>query len=158
MIVTSRRIGRWYVGTAAALASLLAASCAPQYTSPQQVQSTNPTVTYKYHNDQELLQVTQSAATFCNQYRGVPRASRFSMDPDGSKVVVFDCTSMTAPMTQPSQFNPNLSYTYRTDQELLDASRNAQIYCMNSGSPQVVSNIVTNPDGSRTASLRCSRP
>lgn len=158
MIVTSRRLGRWYVGTAAALASLLAASCAPQYTSPQQVQSTNPTVTYKYHNDQELLQVNQSAARFCNQYRGIPRATRFSNDPDGSNVVVFDCTRMTAPMAQQSQFNPNLSYTYRTDQELLDASRNAQIYCMNRGSPQVVSNIVTNADGSRTVSFRCSRP
>ena len=157
MIVTTRRIARRHLGTAAALASLLVASCAPQYTSPQQVQATNPTVTYKYHNDQELLQVDQSAATFCNQYRGVPRASSFTKDPDGSNVVVFDCTRVTPPMVQATQFNPNLAYTYRTDQELLDASTNAQIYCMNNGSQQVVSNIVTNADGSRTASFRCSR-
>jgi len=158
MVVNSRCLPKANVRAAVALAGLLATSCAPQYSSPQQVQSSNPSVTYKYHNDQELLQVNQSAATFCNQYRAVPRAASFANSQDGSKVVVFECLQMTAPVAQQPQFNPNLAYTYRTDQELLDASRNAQIYCMNSGSSQVISNISANADGTRTVAFQCSRP
>ena len=48
--------------------TLLAGACVPQYTSPQQMRASNPTVTYKYHNDGELLTVNQTAATFCTQY------------------------------------------------------------------------------------------
>jgi len=141
---------------AAVLAGLMLASCAPQYTSPQQVQASNPTVTYKYHNDQELLQVNQSAVTYCNQYRAVPQPASFTNDQDGSKVVVFACVQNTMPMGSPPQYNPNLTYNYRSDQELLNASRNAQTYCMNNGSQQVISNIVTNNDGTRTVTFQCS--
>jgi hypothetical protein len=141
---------------ATVLAGLMATSCVPQYTTPQQVQATNPTVTYKYHNDQELLQVNQSAATYCNQYRAVPQPASFANDQDGSKVVVFACVQNTMPVGSPPQYNPNLTYNYRSDQELLDASRNAQAYCMNNGSQQVISNIVTNTDGTRTVTFQCA--
>jgi len=156
MITNSYRLLEVNFRTASVLAGLMVASCAPQYSSPQQVQASNPTVTYKYHNDQELLQVNQSAATYCNQYRGVPQPANFANDQDGSKIVVFACVQNTAPMTSPPQYNPNLTYNYRTDQELLDASRNAQGYCMNNGSQQVISNIVTNADGTRTVMFQCN--
>lgn len=137
---------------------LTLASCAPQYSSPQQVQSTvpsNPTVTYKYMGDQDLVQANQSAATFCNQYQSIPRTKTFSTDPNGGKLVVFECLhSMQTPVL-PSQYNPNIGYTYMTDQELVDASRNAQIYCMNNGSQQVMSNVTTNTNGSRSVSFQC---
>lgn len=131
------------------------ASCSPEYSAPQQVQTSNPTVTYKYRSDQELVQANQNAANFCNRYQAAPRTANFANDPDGSRVVVFECvqTSQPAPL---SQVNPNLTYSYRTDQELLDASRNAQIYCMNSGAQQVVSNIVTNANGTKTVTFQCS--
>jgi hypothetical protein len=53
--------------------------------------------------------------------------------------------------------NSNLTYTYRNDQELLEASRSAQNYCANSGSQQVISNIVTNANGTKTVTFQCSR-
>ena len=53
-------------------------------------------------------------------------------------------------------FDPNLTYSYRTDQELLDASWSAQAYCMNNGSQRAVSNIRTNADGSRTVMFQCT--
>jgi hypothetical protein len=154
MIANSSRLRKMNVRAAAVL-GLLAASCAPQYSSPQQVQASNPSVTYKYRSDQELLQANQSASTFCNRYQAVPRTANLTNDPDGSKVVVFECvqTTTAAPV---SQFNPNLTYNYRTDQELLDASRNAQIYCMNNGSQQVVSSTATNANGIRTVTFQCS--
>jgi len=143
-------------GAATVLAGLMMASCAPLHSSPQQVQANNPSVTYKYNTDQELVQVNQSAATFCNRYQSVQRTMSFSNDPDGSRVVVFECVQ-TMPMAAPvPQFNPNLAYNYRTDQELLDSSRNAQTYCMNNGSQQVVSNIITNANGTRTVTYQCS--
>ena len=38
-------------------------------------------------------------------------------------------------MAPQPQYNPNLTYNYQTDrEELLNASRNAQMYCMNNGS------------------------
>ena len=80
---------------ATVLAGLMATSCVPRCTTAQQVQASNPTVTYKYHNDQELLQVNHSAVTYCNQYRAVPQPASFANDQDGSKVVVFACVQNT---------------------------------------------------------------
>lgn len=137
---------------------LMAASCAPLSSSPQQVQSTvpsNPTVTYKYSGDQDLVQANQNAATFCNQYQSVPRTKTFSTEPNGGKLVVFECLRAAQPTALPAQYNPNAGYTYMTDQELVEASRNAQIYCMNNGSQQVTSNVTTNVNGSRTVSFQC---
>jgi len=145
------------VRAAVVLAGLMAASCAPQFSSsPEQVATSNPSITYKYRNDEELVQAGQRAATHCNQYQSIPRTSSFGSDPDGSRVVVFECVPASAPTAPRPAFNPNLTYNYRTDQELLDSSRNAQTYCMNNGSQQVVSNIITNANGTRTVTYQCS--
>jgi hypothetical protein len=156
MIANSRRPREGNVRAAAVLAGLLLSSCVPQYSSPQQVQASNPSVTYTYRSDQDLVQTNQTAATFCSRYQSVPRAANFTNNPDGSKAVIFECVPTIAPVAPSPQFNPNVAYNYRTDQELLDASRNAQIYCMNNGSPQTISNIVTNSDGSKTVTFQCS--
>jgi hypothetical protein len=156
MTANSCRFPKANIRAATVLAGLLAASCVPPYSSPQQVQASNPTVTYKYRSDQELLQANQNASTFCNRYQSVARTANFANDPDGSKVVIFECVQTAAAAPQP-QYNPNLTYNYRTDQELLDASRNAQIYCMNNGSQQVVSNIVANANGTKTVTFQCSQ-
>ena len=139
-----------------AVAGLIVASCVAPQPAPEQVESSKPTVTYKYHNDEELIQVNQRAVTFCQQYNFTPRPESFSNDPDGNKVVVFECVPSSMPAPQPPM-NPNLIYSYRTDRELLNASRSAQIYCMNSGAQQAISNIVTNTDGSRTVTFQCQR-
>jgi len=156
MVNIFRHASKTNAQTIVILTAFLAVSCAPQYSSPQQLRATNPSITYKYHNDQELLQVNQTAAAFCNQYRSLPQPVNFANDPDGSKVVIFDCVQ-TSPMATQPPFNPNVTYDYRTDQELLDASRNAQIYCMNNGSQMVISNVATNVNGTRTVAFQCSR-
>ena len=136
--------------------SLLAVSCAPQYSAPQQVRASNPSVTYKYHNDRELLTVNQTAANFCTQYRSAARAASFTNEPDG-KVVVFECVPPTVALAASPAYNPNLTYNYQTDPELLDASQSAQAFCQSTGSGQAISNIVTNPNGTRTVTFQCSR-
>jgi hypothetical protein len=39
----------------------------------------------------------------------------------------------------------------------VEASRTAQNYCMNSGSQQLISDIVTNANGTKTVTFQCSR-
>jgi hypothetical protein len=72
--------------------------------------------------------------------------------------VVFECDpSLATSAPRQQAFDPKLTYSYRTDQELLDASWSAQAYCMNNGSQRAVSNIRTNTDGSRTVVFQCTR-
>jgi hypothetical protein len=47
-----------------------------------------------------------------------------------------------------------MTYTYRTDQELLDASRNAEAYCMRYAT-LMTSTIVSNPNGTKTVTFQC---
>ncbi|MBF0270344.1 MAG: hypothetical protein HQL44_17320 [Alphaproteobacteria bacterium] len=148
-------------------AGMTLASCGPQYSSPTQTQSSNPSVTYKFSGDQELVQANQNAANFCNQYQSIPRTANISDDPEhkgGAKSVVFECVKppqqpqayVQPNPYQPAQYNPNLTYTYRTDQELLNVSQTAQNYCMNYGMRQVISNMGTDANGNRVISFQCS--
>lgn len=153
MNANSSRSLRFGIGAATALAAVLAASCA-SYNSPKQIEASNPTVSYKYHNDDELVQTNDLASAFCSKYQAVPRSMSFSRD-GHDDVVVYECVSTARASRYDSDFNPNLSYTYRTDQELLNGSQNAQAYCLNNGSSRVVSNIVRNSNGTRTVTFQC---
>ena len=51
--------------------------------------------------------------------------------------------------------NPNLSYTYRSDQELVQASQTASAYCQKYGSQPMTSSMANNPDGTRTVTFQC---
>jgi hypothetical protein len=138
----------------------LASSCvAPSSThSLQQVRANPPSVTYAYDGDEELLQAEQNALTFCSKYNSTPEPARITSSSNvGTKDVTFECgpNPPATVVTQPVP-GPNLTYTYRTDQELLQASRTAEAYCANNGSRQVVSNITTNVDGSKTVVFQCT--
>jgi hypothetical protein len=139
----------------AAIAALLLAACAPfNRSAPQQVEANNPTVSYKYRNDDELIQTNQLAETFCSQYRLAPRSLGFTRDHAGNNLVNFECVPTLA--SAAPAVNPNLTYTYRSDQELLDVSRSAHSYCLNNGSSRVTSDIVSNANGTRTVTFQCN--
>ena len=139
------------------------AACAQVPTSPQAVQATNPTVTYNYRTDQELVNANQNATTFCNQYQTTPRTSNVTSNSDGTKTVLFECVRTTAalpaaPAPTPVPGNPSvLSYSYRTDQELVQASQTASTYCAQNGALPMTSRVTTNVDGSRTVTFQCAR-
>lgn len=140
---------------AVVFAGLLGTACESyEHSSPRQIEASNPTVTYKYHNDDELIQTNQLAAQFCDRYQSVPQPANFTTDNSGDRVVIFECVA-TSMQAGGSYSNNDLTYTYRTDQELMDVSRNARAYCMNSGSSQVVSNIVSNGNGTKTVTFQC---
>ncbi len=135
------------------LAAGAVAACTQWSSSPQPVQSTTPTVTYNYRTDQELIQANQNASTYCAQYQAAPRSSSVTNNADGSKTVVFQCVAAAVPAPVP--INPNLRHTYRTDQELVQASQTASTYCQRTGTLPMTSSIVTNADGSRTVTFQC---
>ena len=145
-----RRVNVWVV---ALLAVGAVASCGPLPSSPQPVQSSNPSVTYNYRTDQELLQANQNAMTYCSQYRTAPRTGNIMNNPDGSKAVVFECVRTTLPASPPT--TPSLSYTYRTEQELVQATQTAGGYCQKYGSQPMTSSMVTNPNGTKTVTFQC---
>lgn len=140
-------------------AVLLTAACAPQYPPSQseKIQSSNPTITYQYSDDQGLLRSNQQANEYCRQYHSVAQASNTYMSSDGSKTVVFECTSVQTAPVQQSSFSPNVQYTYNSDQQLLNVTRGAEAYCMNTGSQRAVLNSVANSDGSRTVIYHCAQ-
>ncbi|MGA2551504.1 MAG: hypothetical protein ABSF50_15230 [Burkholderiaceae bacterium] len=155
MIAKSTRFTPFYALPAALVATVLLAGCVQPNSPPVQVQASNPSVTYKYRGDQELLQANQTAVTYCSQYRATPRVSGISDSPDGTRNVVFECVAMAGmPVVQAA--NPNLTYSYHTDRELLDASRTAQSYCVSHGASQAIANTTVNPDGSRTVTFQCT--
>lgn len=157
MFTTKALIRSGLAVSATALAALATASCvsSSRNSSPEEIATSAPNVTYKYRNDDELVQANQRAVVYCNGYNLVSQPANFSSDPDGSKVVVFDCVAPTRLALPVQQFSPAQTYTYRTDQELLNLSRNAQIQCLNSGSQQTTSSIALNMDGSRSVTFRC---
>jgi hypothetical protein len=151
MIMSFRRFGGLSI---VVLAAGAVASCGPLASSQQPVQSSNPSVTYNYRTDQELLLANQNATTYCSQYQTTPRTSTLTNNADGSKTVVFECVRTALPA--PAPVNPNLSYTYRTDQELVQASQTASAYCLQNGSQQpTTSRIMTNSDGTKTVTFQC---
>jgi hypothetical protein len=127
--------------------------------SPRAVQATNPSVTYNYRTDQELVTANQSATIFCSQYQTVPRTANLTSNSDGSKTVVFECVRTTAavPAPAPAPAPVPLTYSYRTDQELVQASQTASAYCMQNGALPMTSRVTTNVDGSRTVAFQCAR-
>jgi hypothetical protein len=143
------------VWAVALLAAGVVASCAPFPSSQQPVQSSNPSVTYNYRTDQELIQANQRATTYCSQYQTTPRTANITNNADGSKAVLFECVRTTLPAPAPPPTTPSQSYGYRTDQELVQASQTAGAYCRQYGSQPMTSNIVTNADGTKTVTFQC---
>jgi len=156
MVTIRRCVRRANVWPVALLAAGALASCAELPSSPssqQPVQASNPSVTYNYRTDQELLQANQNATAYCSQYQTAPRTANITNNSDGSKAVVFECVRTALPAPPPT--TPSQSYTYRTDQELVQASQTAGAYCQKYGSQPMTSSIVANPDGSRTVTFQC---
>jgi hypothetical protein len=138
-------------------AVILTSACAYTPSSaPEQVSATNPTVTYVYRGDEELIGANQKAQVFCDPYQGTPRAISVLPTSDGGKSAVFECLKTPPAVVVLAPASSYLSVSYQTDQELLNASRNARLYCLNSGLRGVTTSIRPNPIGANTVTFQCS--
>jgi hypothetical protein len=143
---------------AVALAAVAVASCTSSSESLQQVRASNPSVTYEYAGDDELLEAQQNAVAFCSQYQAGPRPARImsGTTAGSNNTVVFECDPNLPTTAPPEVVGSDFAYTYQTDQELLQASQNAHTYCIDNGWQQAVPSIRTNSDGSRTVVFQCA--
>jgi len=72
------------------LTGLTVTACVRAPTEPIAVAASNPTITYVYHNDAELLQANDRAGSYCAQYQAGPHMVRYDSGPDG-RIAVFEC-------------------------------------------------------------------
>jgi hypothetical protein len=159
-MITKKSKGRNSL-TMGSLASALVAAgalaaCAPIYPAgPEQVYSNNPSVTYNYSTDQELLLAKQKADAYCSQYQTtVARSGSITSNSDGTNSVSFECVPIAAAPVAMAPAAAPFTYTYRTSQELLMGSQNADAYCLKYGKRSNAT-ILNNPDGSKTATFQC---
>lgn len=146
----------------AILALGLTAACAPMHQPPKEVSSSEPTVTYKYQNDQDLFEVDRRAADYCAKYDLIPDPQNFRTDADGQRVVTYRCLPVAARTAAAMQTttpavpaSPKLSYPYSTDRELVRASSSARAYCQNNGMRATMANTVMNANGTKTVEFQC---
>ena len=145
-------------GLVMAFVTLSSAACASTRTAaPAQVAASKPTVTYTYRNDDELIQASQQATAFCQQYQTLPLARSFGRDSERNDTVEFECTASSAfAAPSPRRLSSDLAYSFRTDQELLDVSRVAQVFCLDNDLLEMNSNIAVQGDGGKTVTFHCS--
>lgn len=141
---------------ATVLAVGLGACVAPM--PPQQTDATEPKVAYSYATDRDLIEATRKAEAYCAKYAMWPRHSGIAQNPDGSKNVRFVCDRPVAAVPPPRPVPPSVSYSYRTDLELVDASRSAQTYCQQFGANARSGHITQGADGTKTVAFDCHRP
>jgi hypothetical protein len=142
---------------AAVIAGALAACAPTQPPGPEQVHANNPSVTYTYSTDEQLLLATQKAAGYCDQYETtVPKSGSITSNPDGTNSISFECVPVKAPGPAVAAAPAALpmTYTYRTTPELLRASQDAEATCMRVGKRSKAT-ITTNADGTKTATFTC---
>lgn len=147
---------------ALALVALIGA-CAPTTPPPQQTSSSQPKVAYSYTTVQDLLDVSRTAEGYCANYATRPRKSGTVQNPDGTATVEFTCDqpidkspfAAVAPAPAPRPMPQTISYSYRTDQELLDATRGAQTYCQQFGTIARSGPLTRNADGTATVIFDC---
>jgi hypothetical protein len=142
--------------------AIIAASCALPLLltacgsrEPRAVAANNPSITYDYRGDRELLQANQNAMTYCNQYNALPRTVHVGEGSEGRRVT-FECVPTNS--IAETQFAPDTPYRYRSDEELLTNSRSASRYCRAHGGETATSSIIEAPDGTRTVTYRCVMP
>jgi hypothetical protein len=145
-------VGHWVRAWIASLALVAVAACVSAYPQPQRVEAKPPSVTYSFSSDNELIAANSKARAYCAQYASTPGAQgTITENPDGTKTVTFECVK--AAVVTPPPPAP-MSYTYRTDAELLQALRSAEAYCALTGQA-VSASIVTNPDGTKSLTFQC---
>jgi hypothetical protein len=137
----------------AIFAAVAVVACAPISTPPEpvQVEAEAPEVSYKFYTDEELIEANNRARAYCSQYASTPSMQgKITSNQDGSKTVTFQCLQEAPQAPAP----PLETYTYSTDNDLLQTMNSAEAYCARSG--QVASfNVSTNAAGTQTLTYRC---
>jgi predicted small lipoprotein YifL len=140
----------------------------------QPVASTQPSITYTYTDDRALMDASTKAQAYCATYNSWPRTDSFYNKPEGGRNVTFVCdqprtaaltptnaviVSAPAPMvattTQVMPAQPVVSYSYRDDRGLVEATGLASRYCAGYAAQARSTMVQANVDGSKTITFDC---
>jgi hypothetical protein len=132
------------------LPSFMSFSSSPS--APEQVRAATPRVSYNYRGDQESMAAKQKASAFCSQYQGRALMLDSIDELDGTTTAEFECVVSSAAASHPG----GMSYSYRDDRELLNATRDAQAQCTNSAIP-MTSTVTDDGHGNHTVTFQCGR-
>lgn len=154
----SRRTRTLGTASIAIVALATLAACTAPNQPPQQVRAETPRVTYNYRGEDEQMQANRRADEFCSRYQSVERTVRVTAEANGTTTAEYECISAPAPIAVAPQrpIQPTMTYSFRTDQELLDASRSAQSQCAPSPMP-MTSTVMIDGNGNRTVTFQCGR-
>ena len=109
MTVSNNQLLKTTASAAILLTGLAVTACVPAHTEPVAVAASNPTITYVYHNDGELLQANDEASGYCAQYQAGPHLVRYDQGPDG-RIAVFECIQGTPVTTTTVTTAPGPAY------------------------------------------------
>ena len=153
--LTQRIFRQVRAGAIGILAVAAAIACTPLYQEAHEVDARPPKVSYDFSSDAGLIEANSKARTYCGQYAATPSLQgTITKNSDGGQTVTFECIKTVAATPYPPPSPPPMSYSYRTDTELLQAIESADAYCARSGQT-ASSSIVTNPGGTRTLTYQC---
>jgi hypothetical protein len=159
--ITKRPIAEVVWPAAVLLAAATLGACTEYSRGAVQTTATKPVVSYVYRDDEGLMDATRKAEGYCAQYSAWPTTEDIVSKPDG-RHVTFVCdqpranvaagtTTVVVPPQSP------VSYPYRDDRSLVDATTNAQRYCTGFNAYARSTIVTNNPDGSRNVSFECVR-
>lgn len=136
------------------------AACVGPVGRAQSVHEEAPSVTYKFTDDDGLVDATIKAEAYCREYNAWPTNAGMRMDSDGSNQVTFVCdqdrtTTYGGAQRRSMPGDVTVDYTYRDEQALVDATTQAQRHCARYGAEARSQTVTTAADGTRTITFEC---
>jgi hypothetical protein len=77
------------IATAAILSAGFLAAC--EMPGPDRVETSRPTVSFEYGNDEELADATEQADEYCEAYNQEARLSDTDERDEGEDIAIFEC-------------------------------------------------------------------
>jgi hypothetical protein len=138
------------------------AACATPTGRAEPVEATPPSVTYKYSDEQGLIDASLKAETYCRDFNSWPTSTGVHVEQDGARRVTFVCdqdrTETYAGARHRSMPpNPTVQYTYRDERGLIEATTQAQQHCASFGAEARSTKVSRNSGGTRTVEFECVR-
>lgn len=136
------------------------AACVGPAGRAQAVHEEAPSVTYKFTDDDGLVDATIKAEAYCRDYNAWPTNTGMRRDAGGASEVTFVCdqdrtTSHAGAQRRSLPGDVTVDYTYRDEQALVDATTQAQRHCARYGAEARSQTVTTAADGTRTITFEC---
>lgn len=121
------------------------------------IEEVQPGITYQFSDDEGLVNASFKAENYCKQYNAWPRVSELNGGRHGGGEVTFSCGSQREEMPTASRTvsQPRtMDYTYQNEENLVDATIEAQRACARMGAEAKLSETRVNGNR-RTIVFEC---